>query len=103
MIEHDYPAGVNAPVETSPPSSRHVLYLIVAAAMFAVTAVFIAATWLLEPSVVPALGAFWLFGLALAARSWRRGPWAPLAWSILVAVVGVAVVALGVTVWDWRS
>ena len=93
---------MNAPAETTQLSSRHLLYLIVAGAMFAVTAVFIAATWLLEPNVVPALGAFWLLALALAARSWRQGPWAPLGWSILVATVWVVVVALGVTVWDWR-
>lgn len=94
---------MNVPADTPQLSSRHLLYLIVAAAMFAVTAVFIGATWLLEPNVVPALGTFWLLALALAARSWRRGPWAPLGWSVLVAGVWVAVVAVGVTVWDWRA
>ena len=95
--------AVNAPAETSQLSSRHLLYLLVAAAMFAVTALLIAATWLLEPNVVPVLGAFWLLALAMAVRSWRRGPWAPLGWSVLVAVVWVAIVAVGVTAWDWRS
>ncbi len=94
---------MNAPAETSPLSSRHLLYLLVAAAMFAVNAVLIAATWLLEPAVVPALGAVWLLAVALAARSWRRGPAAPLAWSVLVSAIWLAVVGLGVTVWGWRT
>ena len=94
---------MNAPAETSQLSSRHLLYLIVAAGMFAVTALFIGATWLLEPNVVPALAAFWLLALAMSVRGWRRGPWGPLGWSLLVAVVWVSIVAVGVTVWDWRS
>ncbi len=84
-------------------SSRHVLYLLVAGGMFVLDAILIGATALLSPLGAGLLGVVLLVGIVQALRSWRAGPWEPLGWSILVAVVWVVVVIVGMTAWDWRQ
>lgn len=84
-------------------SSRHVLYLLVSAGMFVLDAVLIGATVLLSTWAAVGLGIVWLVAIVAAARSWRSGPWTPLASSVLVAVVWVVTVVIGTTTLEWRG
>lgn len=84
-------------------SSRHLLYLLVAAGMFVLDAVLIGATVLLSPLGAALLAVVLLLGVAMALRSWREGPWAPLGWSVFVGIVWVVAVVVGMTALDWRQ
>ena len=81
---------------------RHVLYLLVALVMFLFDAVLIGATWLLSPAASIVLAVVWLAGVAVAATTWRKGPWVPLAASVGVSVVWLVTVSIGVVAGGWR-
>ncbi len=83
-------------------NDRHVLYLLVTLVMFVFDAVLIGATWLLSPTASILLAVAWLAGVAVAAATWRKGPWVPLAASVGVSVVWLVTVSIGVVAGGWR-
>ncbi len=82
-------------------SDRHVVYLLVAGVMLVFDAVLIGATWILSPTASLLLAGIWLAGLAVAAATWRKGPWVPLTASIVVSLVWLVTVSVGVVSGAW--
>ncbi len=85
-------------------SPRHVLYVLVGAALLAVMGVFVVASGLIVPAWGTAvLVLVWFVAVVMSIRSWRTRMFGPVMWGVIVAMFWVAFVAFGESVFGWSA
>ena len=80
------------------PEAYRLLFVLIGVAMFAMVGVFILASSLVAPWwVVATLGALWVGGAVIAARTWQERMWTPIVIGTVLAVIWIALLTLGTT------
>jgi len=78
------------------PEAYRVLFGLIGVAMFVLVAVFIGVSSLVAPFwVVAVLGALWVGGAAIAARTRRERMWTPILIGTILAVIWIVLLTLG--------
>lgn len=78
------------------PEAYRVLFGLIGVAMFVLVGVFIGVSSLVAPFwVVALLGALWVGGVVLAARTWRERMWTPILIGTILAVIWIVLLTLG--------